>query len=83
MERGVGWGDKGHLVPGSDHLRVTAGSCHTCDPHGCCTLNELPVAHRVRSDRVLVWGLTVGVLGAWVEVLRGWGVAWEGEGGGG
>jgi hypothetical protein len=68
-------------VPGSSHLGITASSRQTCDPHGCCTLNASLAAHGFRSNRVLIWELTVGTLEVWVEVLKGWGgVAWGGRG---
>jgi hypothetical protein len=60
-------------MPGSSHLGVTAGSRHTCDPHGCCTLNGFSAVRGPRSDRVLIWELTDEILTAWVEVLKGWG----------
>jgi hypothetical protein len=65
------WGSAGGVV--GECEGITASSRQMCDPHGCCTLNASLAVHGVRSDRVLIWELTVGALEAWVEVLKGWG----------
>ncbi len=72
-EWGASWRDERHLMPSSGYPGITASSRQTCDSHGCCTLNDSLAAHGLGSDRVQIWELTVGVQGAWVEVLKGWG----------
>ncbi len=60
-------------MSGSSHLGITASIRHMCNLHGCCTLSDPSAAHGLRSDHALIWELTIGILEAWVEVLKGWG----------